>query len=192
MPGETNGTNNSSEAALFTLQFHTWSISDCQPQFIAFSSSKFYWSMRGRNPIVYTRSQLVILWSCYNTGPTRLIFPVMYAFISLQGLQNICGWANGWKWGLSSNVCISRVELSNSDESWFYLHLGTMQFASLQCFEWHSRSFHMKTHLLQPPQLRARVSHRTPWKNNFFKVKQTWTLQLYGSKHLDACTRPST
>jgi len=71
------------------------------------------------------------------------------------------------------------------------LHLGTLQSASLQCFEWYSRSFHMKTHLLQPPWLRARISHRTPWKNNFFKVKQTWRVQLQGSKHLDACTRHS-
>jgi len=76
--------------------------------------------------------------------------------------------------------------------SFISLHLGTIQSVSSQPFEWWSRSFHMKTHLLQPAWLRVRISHRTPWKNSFFKVKQTWRVQLRGLKHLDACTRHST
>jgi hypothetical protein len=35
--------------------------------------------------------------ACYNTGPTSFNFSAMYAFISLQGPQNNCGWANVWK-----------------------------------------------------------------------------------------------
>ena len=132
--------------------------------------NKFYWLRRGE------------IQACYNTGPTSFNFSAMYAFISLQGPQNNCGWANTWKRAYQAmQTGFKREALNSSDEPWFYLHLGTGQSTSLQSFEWQSRSFHIKTHLLQPLQLRARISHRTPWKNNFFRVKQTGCVQLRGS-----------
>jgi hypothetical protein len=54
---KTSGTNNSDKAASPAAQGHHFiylavpSISDGQPQFIALSSTKFYWLRRGKHPI---------------------------------------------------------------------------------------------------------------------------------------------
>jgi hypothetical protein len=137
-----------------------------------------------RNPVVdYTRRRLLTRWPArYETGPTS--FSAMYAFMSLQRPRS---------WVDQAKQCrrVSREKLLN--EPWFYLHLGTGQStSSSQSLEWQSTSFHMKRHIVQPVRLRTRVPHCTPWKNSFFRVKQTGLAQLRGSQHLDACTRPST
>ena len=188
---KTSGTNNSDEDTSPAapgrrfIYLAVLSISDGQPQFIAFSSTKFY--------KVYTRSQLLIHWPATTqdqqaspSQPHMLLYPYK-DYKTFAG--KLMGESRVYQ---ATQMHFKRDELNNSDDPWLYLHLGTLQSASLQCFEWYSRSFHMKTHLLQPPWLRARISHRTPWKNSFFKFKQTSRVQLRGSKHLDACTRHST
>ena len=177
MPRGTDRTNDSDEAGHLTsstkppLYLPCSSIHQRWPTAVyCIFINKFYSLRRGE------------IQACYNTGPTSFNFSAMYAFISLQGPQNNCGWANTWKRAYQAmQTGFKREALNSSDEPWFYLHLGTGQSTSLQSFEWQRRSFHIKTHLLQPLQLRARISHRTPWKNNFFRVKQPGWVQLRGS-----------
>lgn len=187
---ETNGTNDSDEAGHLTsstkppLYLPCSSIHQRWPTAVyCIFINKFYWLRRGKSSTRLYKKTASDQMACYNTGPTSFNFSAMYAFISLQGPQNNCGWANVWKraYQAMQTGFFKREALNSSEEPWFYLHLGTEQSTSLQSFEWQSRSFHIKTHLLQPLQLRARISHRTPWKNNFFRVKQTGWVQLRGS-----------
>jgi hypothetical protein len=85
---------------LFTLQFHP---SGWPAAVYCIFINKFYWLRRGTNrTLVYTRCRLLICWPATTQDSATFTFSTMYSFISLQGLQNTCGWANGWKRGLYS------------------------------------------------------------------------------------------